>query len=87
MRAEVATSKGLTAAQARRLQGSTVEELEADADDLLTSFKPADKDGDADTAKGGSSKPKEALRGGASNEGDEPLEMDPVKLAAEIPRM
>ena len=28
--------------QAKRLQGSTVEELEADADELLADFKPAD---------------------------------------------
>lgn len=40
MRSEVAASKGLTAAQAKRLQGSSPEELEADADELLTSFAP-----------------------------------------------
>lgn len=88
MRAEVAGSKGLTAAQARRLQGSTVEELEADADDLLASFKPADKaDDDADTATQGSGKPKEKLRGGASNADDENLELDPTKLAEQIGRL
>lgn len=38
IRLEVATSKGLTPAQAARLQGSTVEELEADADALLQLF-------------------------------------------------
>ncbi len=38
LRAEVATVKGLTPAQAKRLQGSTREELESDADDLLASF-------------------------------------------------
>jgi hypothetical protein len=43
LRSEVAAEKGLTAAQARRLVGSTREELEADADDLLASFgTPAD---------------------------------------------
>jgi len=35
---EVADEKGLTPAQARRLVGSTREELEADADDILASF-------------------------------------------------
>ncbi|MER5501384.1 hypothetical protein ABT096_29845 [Streptomyces sp. NPDC002561] len=37
---EVAMSKSLTAAQAARLQGSTKEELEADADALLKDFAP-----------------------------------------------
>lgn len=41
LRAEVASEKGLTAAQAKRLQGSTRKELEADADDLLASFPKA----------------------------------------------
>jgi hypothetical protein len=40
-RAEIAHEKGLTAAQAKRLQGSTREELEADADDLLATFPTA----------------------------------------------
>lgn len=35
LRAEVANAKGLTASQAKRLIGSTREELEADADELL----------------------------------------------------
>jgi hypothetical protein len=38
LRLEVATAKGLTPKQAGRLQGATREELEADADDLLTTF-------------------------------------------------
>lgn len=37
---EVAISKSLTAGQASRLQGSTKEELEADADALLKDFAP-----------------------------------------------
>lgn len=36
LRAEVANAKGLTPTQAKRLVGSTREELEADADELLT---------------------------------------------------
>ena len=38
MRREVADEKGLTPAQARRLVGSTREELETDADDVLAAF-------------------------------------------------
>ncbi|MFJ9212993.1 hypothetical protein [Streptomyces sp. NPDC102264] len=38
---EVAMSKSLTLAQAARLQGSTKEELETDADQLLRDFTPA----------------------------------------------
>jgi hypothetical protein len=41
-RAEVAHEKGLTAAQARRLVGSTREELAKDAEELLKDFKAAD---------------------------------------------
>lgn len=38
LRREVADEKGLTPAQARRLVGSTREELEADADDVIATF-------------------------------------------------
>lgn len=41
LRLEVAADKGLTPSQAKRLVGSTLEELEADADDLLADFQPA----------------------------------------------
>jgi len=41
LRLEVASEKGLTAAQAKRLIGSTREELEADADEILRDFAPA----------------------------------------------
>jgi hypothetical protein len=41
LRLEVAAAKGLTPKQAARLQGSTREELEADADDLLATFGTA----------------------------------------------
>lgn len=40
LRLEVAAEKGLTPAQAKRLVGTTREELEADADELLETFKP-----------------------------------------------
>lgn len=40
LRLEVASEKGLTPAQAKRLVGETREELEADASELLETFKP-----------------------------------------------
>ena len=83
MKLEVAAEKGLNATQAKRLVGTTKEELEADADELLDSFKTED-DG-----KGGkqvpTGRPKERLRGGgAPDEGTE--EMDPRKLSAGLSR-
>jgi hypothetical protein len=43
LRLEIASEKGLTTAQAKRLVGSTREELESDADDLIATFpKPVD---------------------------------------------
>lgn len=41
LRLEIAAEKGLTPAQAKRLVGESREELEADADELLETFKPA----------------------------------------------
>jgi hypothetical protein len=57
LRLEVAHEKGLNSKQAKRLVGVTREELESDADDLLTDFKPEDK-----PAKPASQRPKESLR-------------------------
>lgn len=79
LRLTVAFEKGLTPAQAKRLTGSTREELEADADELLDLF------GDKDGKKPPSNRPKERLRGGGDPD-DEPEETDPRKLAADIPR-
>jgi hypothetical protein len=45
LRAEVANAKGLTPAQAKRLVGGTREELEADADELLTDIGAQKKQG------------------------------------------
>jgi hypothetical protein len=53
LRAEVAVEKKLTPAQAKRLAGTTREELLTDADELLEAFKPAGKDGDGDTGNDG----------------------------------
>lgn len=85
-RLEVAAAKGLSPAMAKRLVGSTVEELEADAAELLKEFKPAGGEGD----KGGgtpSGRPREALKAGATPGGSQPEETDPKKLAEKIPRM
>lgn len=62
LRHEVASSKGLTPAQAKRLVGATREELEADADEMLDAFQPAA--GSAAPA----GRPVEQLRSGAAAE-------------------
>jgi hypothetical protein len=67
-RLRVALRKGLTETQARRLVGATDEELEADADELLASFKPADSG-----PPGPPGRPSERLTGG----GDPTTEPDP----------
>lgn len=77
-RMRVALSKGLSEAQAKRLVGDTVEELEADADELLETFAPSDN-GDDDKSR----RPQEALKPGATTPDEEP-DMDPDKLAADI---
>lgn len=84
LRLEVATAKGLTAGQAKRLAGTTREELEADADELLADFAPANS-GDDDHRPTPGSRPKERLRGGGDPT-EEPEETDPRKLADLIPR-
>lgn len=88
-RLRIALRKGLTETQAKRLVGDTDEELESDADELLESFG-GKKDGDktekpdADKPKGTDRRPKETLRPGAAPDA-EPEELDPKKLAAEVP--
>lgn len=78
LRLEIAFEKGLTPKQASRLVGSTKEELEADADELLETFGTA-------TKPKGNGRMAENLR--PSGGGDEPPEeTDPAKLAAAIPR-
>jgi hypothetical protein len=72
LRLQVAQSKGLSAAQAKRLVGSTQEELEADADEILEAFP----------AQGATPPPDEAprpdLRGGNDPTGDEPVDVRTV---------
>lgn len=86
LKLEVALDKapeGMSVAQvrklAKRLTGSTKEELESDAEELFDEFKPA---GTAGRIPG---RPKERLRGGGDPT-EEPEETDPRKLAARIPR-
>jgi hypothetical protein len=80
-RLRVAIKKGLTETQAKRLVGKTEEELEADADELLSSFKPSDSKDDSTKDR----RPKERLKPGATPS-SEPDEMDPRKLAAQVPQ-
>jgi hypothetical protein len=84
LRAEVAAEKGLTAAQAKRLVGASREELEADADEILTAFAPSGAGEKKDPPPPGS-RPRPELRGG-SDPTEAPPEMDPAKLAASVPR-
>jgi hypothetical protein len=79
LRLRVAAEKGLTPAQARRLAGTTEEELSADADDLVSTFKTSSEQ----PPLGG--RPAESLRGG-SDPTEPAAEMDPAKLAARIGR-
>ena len=75
--AKVAQAKKLPAAIANRLSGSTQEELEEDADTLIKELGLADKDEPDDKSpdepepRRGLGRPKEALKPGASNEGDD----------------
>ena len=68
--AEIGAEKGLTLAVAKRLQGDTREELEADADELLEAFGPKGAGKPADGVKPTEARraPKEDLRPGASGD-------------------
>lgn len=86
VRLEVGAEKGLTPSQARRLVGSTREELEADADELLEAFGGSkDKKGDGDERPGGLKRPDVKPRSGTVPDA-EPEDNDPAKLAAMVPR-
>lgn len=77
VRFEIALEKGLTKNQARRLVGSTRDELETDADELL-----ADLGIDGDGEPPPNRRPKERLKPGASNTDDD--EPDPDEIANRI---
>lgn len=80
-RLRVAIRKGLTEVQAKRLIGDTEAELEADADELLASFRPAEE---PEEKPDPNRRPTEKLRPGAASS-SEPEETDPRKLAARLP--
>lgn len=82
-RLEVALGKGLDAVQARRLVGTTKEELETDADELLSSFKAKD-DESTGAESGPTRRPTEDLKGG----GDPTREPRPDmrEVVSSIPR-
>jgi len=79
MRLEVATAKGLTPAQAKRLVGSTVEELEADAAEIIEAFQ-----GKGSPTPPPPTKPTPDLRGGSDPTG--PVDADIASIVASIPR-
>lgn len=83
MRLEVALDKGLSKAQAKRLVGESADDLIADAEELLASFKAPDEPAKPAPPAGG---PKENLRPGAAPEAPEPSKDDLRKAIAQIPR-
>jgi hypothetical protein len=76
LRLEVAHAKGLTAGQAKRLVGTTQEELEADADEILAEFSP--QRGDEDGSRG---RPRERLRSGAAPDAEDEPDIDAAVAA------
>jgi hypothetical protein len=90
-RAEIASEKGLTAKQAKRLQGETREELEADADELLEDLgitpgnekDDDDEDDDEPTVRTTPQTRRTLTNGGDSKNGAD-IEPDYDKIAAEI---
>lgn len=79
LRLEVAQEKGLTAAQAKRLVGTTREELDSDADELLETFKVGT------SGRTRTHRPTESLKAGRSPD-EAPEETDPRKLASKVRR-
>lgn len=75
-RYEIALEKGLTKSQAKRLVGNTREELEADADELLSDL------GVDDDKPSPSRRPQERLRPGAAPDAEP--QKSPAELAAEV---
>jgi hypothetical protein len=79
-------------ALAARLHGDTVEDLEADAEELFADFAPTKAtDGEPDGEKKTDpvpvpKRPREQYRGGGGDPTEEPEESDPAKLAALVPR-
>ncbi|MCU1680943.1 MAG: hypothetical protein JWQ81_1682 [Amycolatopsis sp.] len=80
LKLDIGLEHGLTKAQAKRLVGTTKEELDADAADLLETFG-----GTAAASGPPDRRPIPKLRAG-SKPNEEPEETDPAKLAAQIRR-
>lgn len=79
LRLEVALEMGLTAVQAKRLQGTTKEELESDAKDLLDSFGASGEGGDGDgdgEGDGPRARPRRHLRNPADPQDGKTGELD-----------
>lgn len=86
MRLTVAMDKGLSPAQAKRLVGNTIEELEADADDLVEQFgirKPQEGSDDDDRSTRRPDRPKPATLTGPAGEDDDST-FDAAKVAARV---
>lgn len=83
LRYSVALDKGLSKTLAKRLVGKTREELEADADELLSLTGGGPATGERKPPAG---KAREALPRGGGDPTGEVEETDPAKLAAKIPR-
>jgi hypothetical protein len=77
LRRDVGADKGLTAAQAKRLIGSTREELEADADELIEAFH-SEESSDSTEQPHPSFKPTTRLRPGTGSD-DTALNGDPLE--------
>lgn len=63
-RARVALKKGLSESQAKRLVGSTEEEMETDAEELLKTFKSSDEENETGAGGGVTRRPAEVVRSG-----------------------
>lgn len=82
LRLEVAADKGLTPTQAKFLTGTNREEFEANADELLESFRPSEDEDEIGDKPGITRRPKENLKTGATS--DSEGEDDPDEIADRI---
>ena len=85
LKLEVALEKGLTATQAKRLVGTTKDELTADADDLVASFGGSGKEGDEDGDKPPSRQPRRLTNAGDPDPTGDDIDVD--KALDSIPRI
>lgn len=88
LRADIAQAKGLTPAQAKRLHGSTRDELEADADELRSMFKPKDSDdsgGNAGESGGADDKGTDSRSGGGEQGGTRGRPREALRSGTAVP--